>query len=224
MDVGKNDTKRIMVLSDTHNLLRPEVVKQLKGADAIIHCGDIASVETLAKLRELGAVYVVRGNADKEWAVDIPEQLRFELCGKTFVMAHKKKDLPEEAGADVALFGHSHKYSEEYVGGTLYLNPGSCGPRRFNQPITMAEIVISAGDLSVSRIDISHDDGKPPMDLSSVTTSVIKRICADVDKGVDTKTIARKRRIDPDLAENIVRMYLTHPGVSADEIMPKLGL
>ncbi len=32
---------RIGVISDTHNLLRPEVLEWLRGADHILHAGDI---------------------------------------------------------------------------------------------------------------------------------------------------------------------------------------
>ena len=35
--------KRVIILSDTHGLLRPEVVGYLSQADVIIHGGDITS-------------------------------------------------------------------------------------------------------------------------------------------------------------------------------------
>jgi len=48
-------------------------------------------------------------------------------------MTHKKKDLPEDLSMfDLVVYGHSHKYAETYIGKTLLLNPGSCGPRRFH--------------------------------------------------------------------------------------------
>ena len=34
--------------------------------------------------------------------------------------------------------GHSHVPKVERVGGVLYLNPGSAGPRRFRLPVTVA--------------------------------------------------------------------------------------
>ena len=37
-------------------------------------------------------------------------------------------------------------------------------------------------------------------------------------------SIAQKRGLDPALAEQIVRLYVTHPDVTADGIMTKLGL
>ena len=37
-------------------------------------------------------------------------------------------------------------------------------------------------------------------------------------------TEAEKHGLDPDLTEQIVRLYVTHPGVTVDGIMTKLGL
>ena len=53
-------------------------------------------------------------------------------------MVHNKKDVSWELGdTDIVIFGHTHKYFEKEIDGRLWLNPGSCGPRRFDQEITM---------------------------------------------------------------------------------------
>jgi len=62
---------RIGILSDTHGLLRDEVVKALDGVDHIIHAGDIDRKEVIDALVSIAPVTVVRGNADKDWAEDI---------------------------------------------------------------------------------------------------------------------------------------------------------
>ena len=85
---------RIGLISDTHNLLRTEVMEALSGVEAILHAGDISSEATLDQLRKIAPVYAVRGNADKEWAGDLANYLDFELCGLHIYMTHKKKDLP----------------------------------------------------------------------------------------------------------------------------------
>ena len=46
----------------------------------------------------------------------------------------------------------------------------------------------------------------------------------DPETGLSVDTIAQKRRLDPALVEQIVRLYVTHPGVTADGIMTKMGL
>jgi predicted phosphodiesterase len=43
--------------------------------------------------------------------------------------------------------GHSHKPRVETVGGVLYLNPGSAGPRRFSLPVTLATLEIAGNGL-----------------------------------------------------------------------------
>ena len=124
---------KIGIISDTHGLLRPEVVKALTGCDAILHGGDINRQEILDQLNTIAPVYVVRGNNDKEWAEHLPLTLDFTLTDLRIFMTHKKKDLPEDLSMfDLVVYGHSHKYAETYIGKTLLLNPGSCGPRRFH--------------------------------------------------------------------------------------------
>ena len=58
----------------------------------------------------------------------------------------------------------------------------------------------------------------------AVTTDIIRRVCEDVDRERTVEEIAARRRIDPELTEQIVRMYLTHQKVTPDQIMTKLGL
>ena len=69
---------KIGIISDTHGLLRPEVIEQLKGCRLILHAGDINSQEILDKLEQIAPVRVVRGNNDKEWAEALPYVQRGE--------------------------------------------------------------------------------------------------------------------------------------------------
>lgn len=149
---------RLAILSDTHGLLRPEVLEQLKAADAILHGGDINKQSIVDQLRQYAPLYVVRGNNDKEWAESIPHDLTVTLGGVTFCMVHNKKGLPADlSGVNVVVFGHSHKYVQEEKDGVLWLNPGSCGPRRFHQEITMMMAEVSEGTIRVEKILIPHE-------------------------------------------------------------------
>ena len=149
---------KLAILSDTHGLLRPEVVEHLKTADGILHGGDLNKQEIVDQLRQYAPLYVVRGNNDKAWAEDIPHHLTVTLGGVTFAMVHNKKELPADlTGADVVVFGHSHKYVQEEKDGVLWLNPGSCGPRRFHQEITMMTAVVEDGSIRVEKITIPHE-------------------------------------------------------------------
>lgn len=148
---------KLAILSDTHGLLRPEVVEHLKTADAILHGGDINKQAIVDQLRQYAPLYVVRGNNDKEWAEAIPHDLTVTLDGVTFYMVHNRKEVsPDLTGVDVVVFGHSHKYVQEEKNGRLWLNPGSCGPRRFHQEITMMMAEIGNGELRVEKITIPH--------------------------------------------------------------------
>ena len=149
---------KLAILSDTHGLLRPQVVEHLKTADAILHGGDINKPAIVEQLQQYAPLYIVRGNNDKEWAEDIPHDLTVTLEGVTFFMVHNKKEVPADlSGVNVVVFGHSHKYVQEEKDGLLWLNPGSCGPRRFHQEITMMMVKIEGGTIQVEKIEIPHE-------------------------------------------------------------------
>ena len=146
---------RVAVLSDTHGLLRPEVVQIVTGCDAIIHGGDINNQKILDQLSALAPLYVVRGNNDKEWAEHLPESITIQIEDCVVFVVHNKKFVPSELhGIDVVIFGHSHKYAEQMIDGRLWLNPGSCGKRRFDQEITLAILTTNGKELSVEKIII----------------------------------------------------------------------
>jgi hypothetical protein len=138
----------IGVLSDTHSLLRPEALEALRGATHILHAGDVGNFDFLDALRAIAPVTAIRGNIDIYGpAAELPATEAIELDGKLVYMLHSIADLdlnPEAAGIAVVISGHSHKPSIETRNGVLYLNPGSCGPRRFNLPITVAHLHLDA--------------------------------------------------------------------------------
>ena len=104
--------KCIVILSDTHGLLRPEVLSCLSQADAIIHGGDINTQAIVDALQGLAPLYIVRGNNDKEWADGLPHSLTFAIEGVRFFLVHNKRDVPPDlSDADVVVYGHSHKYA-----------------------------------------------------------------------------------------------------------------
>ena len=149
---------KLAILSDTHGLLRPQVAERLKGADAILHGGDINTQGIVDELRRYAPLHVVRGNNDKDWAEVIPHDLTVTLGGVTFYLVHNKREVPAELpGVDVVVYGHSHKYAAEEKDGRLWLNPGSCGPRRFHQEITMMLAEVGDGEIRVEKICIPHE-------------------------------------------------------------------
>ena len=148
---------RIAVLSDTHGMLRREVVAELQDCSHILHAGDIVKETDLDELRLYGSIYAVRGNNDvwQEGLRDLAQVLRFEIGGVTFLMTHDRYDIPRNLeGVQAVIFGHSHRYSEVWQDGRLWLNPGSCGRSRFGSDVTMAKLTIRGGRITgVRRID-----------------------------------------------------------------------
>lgn len=154
---GSSRTVRVAVISDTHGLLRREVVAEIADCTHILHAGDIVRESDLDELRLLGSVYAVRGNNDlwQPGLQDLAGVLRFEIAGVKFLMTHDRYDVPRNLeGVQAVITGHSHRYSEVRVDGRLWLNPGSCGRARFGGDVTMAKLELQDGKiLSVRRID-----------------------------------------------------------------------
>ena len=154
---------RVAVLSDTHGLLRREVVAQLQGCSHILHAGDIIHECDLDELALYGNLYAVRGNNDiwQPWAKHLAGVLRFQIGGVRFLMTHDRWDVPRDLDkVDIIVCGHTHRYSEEWIDGRLWLNPGSCGRSRFGSGVTMAKLTIQSGKIKqVTRIDLEPEGG-----------------------------------------------------------------
>jgi uncharacterized protein len=143
------------ILSDTHGLLRPSVFHALKGVDHILHAGDVGNPDILTALEALAPVTAVWGNTDGfDLRHRVPEVARVGLAGLSVVVLHGHRfgrtPTPEvlreaypEAG--LVVYGHTHRPVMEELGGAWFVNPGSCGPRRFQLPVGLARGVVEAG-------------------------------------------------------------------------------
>jgi len=151
--------KTIGIISDTHKLLRPEALAVLRGADLIIHAGDIGSLEVVEALRTLAPVSAIRGNIDKAaWADEFPYDDVVKVSGKTIYVLHDVNNLerdPITAGFDVVISGHSHSPKINHRDNVLYINPGSAGPRRFKLPVAVASLKIHRGKLEANIEELS---------------------------------------------------------------------
>jgi len=218
---------KIGILSDTHNLLRKSVIDILHSCEIILHGGDIHTLQVLEQLEAVAPVYAVRGNADKEWAAGLPQTLSIELFGIKIFMIHNKKMIREDIqDKDLVIYGHSHKYENLQKNGQIWLNPGSCGRRRFSLPVTMA-VLTAAGDgtFQIEQIHLDADrKAERPVTVPKNMKHIVTYVMKETDKGKSVETIAKNGRISQELAEQICRLYLTHPGVSADGILGKMGL
>ena len=141
------------IISDTHGLLRPEVAPALKGVDRILHIGDVGDVSILTELAKIAPVTAIRGNVDREGACAKLPETEVVLIenpphnGLYIYMLHDLKTLhldPAAAKFAAVLHGHTHVPNFVTKKGVLYFNPGSCGPRRFEVPVTIGILTIES--------------------------------------------------------------------------------
>ena len=216
---------KIAIISDTHSFLRPEVEEVLKDCDHILHGGDIASREIYDRIASIAPSYFVRGNADKEWAKEIPKDADFEIAGYRFYMVHNIKHARKDlTGIDFFVYGHSHKYADRQDGGITYLNPGSCGPRRFTQPVTMMIMTIEEDrSYRIEKVDLSpilKQGAKYPPQKEM--DKLIKAIIKDMNANRTVDQISERNRVEKDLVNEILQIYTTHPGIDIDGILNRM--
>lgn len=147
---------KIGIVSDTHGLARPEAIEALAGVEHILHLGDVGKPEVLKALGKIAPVTAVRGNVDRTGpCAKLPETevVLFEEC--YLYMLHDLGTLhldPAAAKFAAVLYGHSHVPNYSTRKGVLYFNPGSCGPRRFELPVTVGLLTIGVNRVLTPRI------------------------------------------------------------------------
>ena len=138
---------RIGVVSDTHGLLRPEIAPALAGVERILHLGDVGKSSILKELAKIAPVTAIRGNVDREGPCsELPETDVLLLNGRYVYMLHDLNTLhldPAAGKFGAVLFGHTHVPNFYKRKGVLYFNPGSCGPRRFELPVTVGLLTVN---------------------------------------------------------------------------------
>ena len=130
---------KIAVFSDTHGS-----AGGMDGAvaedrpDAVIHCGDgCRDIRGIEREFPDVPVYNVAGNCDCDPALPLTRIV--ELNGVRILITHghsygvrygnldRLAYAAEEAGARIALYGHTHRARADLVGSVAVLNPGSAG-------------------------------------------------------------------------------------------------
>lgn len=126
-------SSKILVLSDTHGLVRTSLSSLLETSDLVIHAGDFDNPETFNQFKLASKEFRgVRGNCDYGlWSEELPPFDFFEFNNRTFYVKHIPHlvDIdPWSAGVDVLITGHTHHSEIKSEKGLLYVNPGSAGP------------------------------------------------------------------------------------------------
>jgi uncharacterized protein len=127
---------RVLIISDTHgkNERIDELWEKVGEVDLLIHLGDIADGEYLLDALFDCPKHMIRGNND--FFLDLPAEKMFRLGsykvwithGQQYYVYSGTKRLREEGkakGADIVMFGHTHRPYLAKEDGLLLLNPGS---------------------------------------------------------------------------------------------------
>jgi putative phosphoesterase len=121
----------------------------LAGVERILHLGDVGKASILDELGKIAPVNAIRGNTEVEGAcAKLPETDVLIFEGHYIYLLHDLKALsfdPVAARFSVVLSGHSHAPKIMRHKGVLYFNPGSCGPRRFELPVTVGLLTVEEG-------------------------------------------------------------------------------
>ncbi len=157
---------KIGLLSDTHNQAshtrRALDLLRERGAERLIHCGDITTPEIVG-LFEGWPVAFVFGNMDHDAvalsrAVEkldratIGYQFTDEVDGRRIAVchghdAHLLKAMTHAGLYDYVFHGHTHKRRHERIGETSVINPGALGGlRRQSRSVCVV-------DLATGRVD-----------------------------------------------------------------------
>lgn len=197
--------------------------------------------------------------AADDMAEQLPIERDVELYGFHFYMTHKKKDIRQNLDVvDVVIYGHSHKYTQsiehlhiiehshtiehahtiERLHSTekdiLYLNPGSCGPRRFTQPITMAVMTVDEKEhtYTIERIDLQPEPKSGDKNLTGAgdqggsrdMDKLIRAIMKDMKANRTVDKIAVRNKVSVDFVNQILQIYTTHPGIDVDGILNRMDI
>lgn len=150
---------RYGLVADTHGLMRPEALAALRGVAGILHAGDVGGRRddgraVLAALGAVAPVTVVRGNNDRLGFADVPTRADVAIEGVLVHLVHDVADaLP--GAARVVVSGHSHRPGVVERDGKLWVNPGSCGPRRFSLPVSVGVLVVDGTDVRVELLQLA---------------------------------------------------------------------
>jgi putative phosphoesterase len=152
----------IGLISDTHGLIRPAVHDALKGVELILHAGDVGGSEILDELRLIAPVRAVFGNTDQPEDPSLTREIELEIDAVRIHVSHGHEvgsptptKLAAKYGADVVIFGHTHRQLVSRLEQQLFVNPGAAGPRRFNLLPSVARLTITNGNAEAEIVDLA---------------------------------------------------------------------
>lgn len=152
---------RLGLIGDTQGRYRVDrllnfVTERFADVDEIWHAGDWQEASILDGLRALGKpLTVVNGNAPDD--PRFPLQVRRRLEGMEVGMVHRPppRNDPWAAQLDICIYGHTHRWRDEQVGRTRFINVSTPTAAGFSQERTLGVLTLEDGRAALERIVVS---------------------------------------------------------------------
>ena len=136
----------LTVVSDTHSTnghrLSGRTLDAVREADTVVHAGDFMRESVLDAFERAASRFlgVAGNNDDAAIRRRLPEARTLTFGGCTFAVTHTRRGGPtalslfgRQRGADVVVFGHSHRPTYDPGGDVVLVNPGSHAQPRGNR-------------------------------------------------------------------------------------------
>jgi putative phosphoesterase len=155
-------SKLIGLISDTHGLVRPDVHTALAGVELILHAGDVGGDDILDELQLIAPVHAVYGNTDPPGQPRLTDSIEMTVGGVRVHVSHGHEvgsptpaKLLARYGADVIVYGHTHKQLLTNADGRWVVNPGAAGPRRFDLMPSVARMTIRDRRVEIEIVNLA---------------------------------------------------------------------
>lgn len=155
------NSKKIGLISDTHNYFDPQLKDIFSDRDEIWHAGDIGNIEIIKQLEDIKPVRAVYGNIDDlSMQHQFPEDLWLSIDEMLIYMTHiagkpskyNARVLKEirDKKPNLLICGHSHilRVMPDKVNNLLYINPGASGQHGFHTIRTVIKMTIAGGKVT----------------------------------------------------------------------------
>jgi putative phosphoesterase len=151
--------RRIGVIGDTQGRYRveallQEVTRRFKGVDEVWHAGDWQEPGVLEGLQKIAPLTVVNGNAPDD--PRFPERVKREVEGLVVGMVHRPP-RPGDAWVkelDICIHGHTHRWRDEVIDGTRFINVSTPTAAAFSKDRTIAVLTIDGRDVQLLKINL----------------------------------------------------------------------
>jgi putative phosphoesterase len=149
---------RLGLIGDTQGRYRVDrllrfAAERFAGVDEIWHVGDWQEEAVLDGLRALGKrVTAVNGNAPDD--PRYPMQVRRRLEGLEVGMVHRppRKGDHWASELDICIHGHTHRWRDEQVGRTRFINVSTPTAAGFSRERTVGILTLDNGSAELERV------------------------------------------------------------------------